>query len=179
LTYFILRLTSLVFMIAGLALLLAAGASAHLVAKPVGKSLTARAEAQERNLAHARYVCRRGANANKRWHCAWVPILERELAKTRARLVPPAPMGRWHGVAVCESDIKGTGQPDWHINTGNGFYGGLQFVTSTWLWAQRLHGRYYASRADLATPAQQVLVAEALRLHDGLGHWPHCRRFFR
>ena len=50
-----------------------------------------------------------------------------------------------------------------------GYYGGLQFRTSTWLGAG---GGQYAPRADLASREQQIAVASTL----GLGHWPQCGR---
>src|SRR3712207_4131601 len=53
----------------------------------------------------------------------------------------------WSGVADCESG------GDWSINTGNGYYGGLQFSQSTW---EAYGGTAYASRADLASPAEQI-----------------------
>jgi LysM repeat protein len=74
----------------------------------------------------------------------------------------------WTGVANCESS------GNWHINTGNGYYGGLQFSSSTWL---AYGGGQYASRADLATPSQQVAVAEAVLDGQGVGAWPHCGRY--
>ncbi len=55
----------------------------------------------------------------------------------------------------------------WATNTGNGYYGGLQFDYGTWF----AHGGgVFAARADLATPAQQALVASRLT-YDG---WPNC-----
>ncbi len=74
----------------------------------------------------------------------------------------------WTGVAQCESS------GNWHINTGNGYYGGLQFSSSTWL---GYGGGQYASRADLATPAQQVEIAERVLDGQGIGAWPHCGRY--
>jgi LysM repeat protein len=71
----------------------------------------------------------------------------------------------WTGVAQCESG------GNWHINTGNGFYGGLQFTESTWL---GLGGGAFASRADLATPDQQVQIAEKVLASQGIGAWPVC-----
>src|SRR3954454_17185513 len=56
----------------------------------------------------------------------------------------------WDRVAACESTNN------WHINTGNGYYGGLQFSQSTW---SGYHGGKYASRADLASRTEQILVA--------------------
>jgi LysM repeat protein len=69
----------------------------------------------------------------------------------------------WDAIAACESG------GNWAINTGNGYYGGLQFTQQTWAGAG---GLAYAPRADLATPAQQIAVASTL----GLGNWPVCGR---
>ncbi|MEV6316959.1 transglycosylase family protein [Streptomyces sp. NPDC051776] len=76
-----------------------------------------------------------------------------------------APVDTWDKVAECES----TG--DWSINTGNGFYGGLQFTQSTW---EEYGGTAYAPRADLATKDQQIAVAEKVRFGQGPGAWPAC-----
>jgi LysM repeat protein len=67
----------------------------------------------------------------------------------------------WDGVAACESG------GNWAINTGNGYYGGLQFTQQTWAGAG---GLAYAPRADLASPAQQIAVASRL----GMNNWPVC-----
>ncbi|MET9532931.1 transglycosylase family protein [Streptomyces sp. NPDC006649] len=71
----------------------------------------------------------------------------------------------WDKVARCES----TG--DWQINTGNGYYGGLQFSRSTW---QAYGGGVYAARADLATERQQIAVAEKVLRAQGPTAWPVC-----
>ncbi|WP_335939643.1 transglycosylase family protein [Streptomyces sp. PTD5-9] len=71
----------------------------------------------------------------------------------------------WEKVAACES----TG--DWHINNGNGYFGGLQFSRSTWA---AYGGTVYAPRADLATRAEQIAVAEKVLKGQGPGAWPHC-----
>lgn len=64
--------------------ILAEPASAYsLVAKPRGPGLEQREASQAANLAHVRYVCRRGRGAHRRFACAWKPILVRELAETR------------------------------------------------------------------------------------------------
>jgi uncharacterized protein YabE (DUF348 family) len=68
----------------------------------------------------------------------------------------------WDAIAQCESTNN------WSINTGNGYYGGLQFDISTWLSAG---GGAYAPRADLATKAQQIAVAENLYASRGLSPW--------
>ncbi|MGW6273433.1 transglycosylase family protein [Streptomyces sp. NPDC055060] len=75
--------------------------------------------------------------------------------------------GRWNCLAECES----TGR--WHVNTGNGFYGGLQFKQSTW---EEFGGLKYARRADLATKAEQIKVAEAVLRVQGWKAWPVCSK---
>ena len=79
----------------------------------------------------------------------------------------PASSGgvNWSAVAACESG------GNWSINTGNGFYGGLQFTEGTWL---ANGGGQYASSADVATPAQQIAVAERVLASQGIGAWPVC-----
>ncbi|MEU6416294.1 transglycosylase family protein [Streptomyces spiralis] len=76
-----------------------------------------------------------------------------------------ATASEWDAVAQCESG------GNWSINTGNGFYGGLQFTNSTWA---AYGGTAYASRADLATKAQQIAVAEKVLAGQGKGAWPVC-----
>ena len=73
--------------------------------------------------------------------------------------------GVWDRVAACESG------GNWHINTGNGFYGGLQFTSSTWL---AYGGGSYAPRADLASPSAQIAVAQKVLASQGPGAWPVC-----
>ncbi|MFI5683528.1 transglycosylase family protein [Streptomyces sp. NPDC051636] len=71
----------------------------------------------------------------------------------------------WNKVAACESS------GNWSINTGNGYYGGLQFTQSTW---EAYGGTRYAPRADLATRDQQIAVAEKVLDGQGPGAWPVC-----
>ncbi|MBY8876866.1 transglycosylase family protein [Actinacidiphila acidipaludis] len=73
-----------------------------------------------------------------------------------------ASVATWDAVAQCESG------GNWHINTGNGYYGGLQFSQSSWAAAG---GLQYASRADLATKDQQIAVAEKLLAMQGPSAW--------
>jgi len=68
----------------------------------------------------------------------------------------------WDSVAQCESS------GNWSINTGNGYYGGLQFTQSTWAASG---GLQYAARADLATKAQQIAIAENTLAGQGWGAW--------
>ncbi|GJF27802.1 transglycosylase [Kitasatospora sp. NE20-6] len=76
-----------------------------------------------------------------------------------------ASVSTWDAVAQCESG------GNWAINTGNGFYGGLQFTNSTWA---AFGGTAYASQANLATKAQQISVAEKVLASQGPGAWPVC-----
>lgn len=64
---------------------------------------------------------------------------------------------------------KGESSGDWHINTGNGYFGGLQFKQSSW---ELAGGTQYAPRADLATREQQIAAAERLLAIQGPGAWP-------
>ncbi|MFD0526191.1 transglycosylase family protein [Kitasatospora arboriphila] len=73
----------------------------------------------------------------------------------------------WDAVARCESG------GNWSINTGNGFYGGLQFTASTW---RAYGGTAYASQANRASKAQQIAVAEKVLASQGPGAWPVCSR---
>jgi len=74
----------------------------------------------------------------------------------------------WSGVAQCESG------GNWSINTGNGFYGGLQFTQGTWA---AYGGTAYAPRADLASPSSQIAVAEKVLAGQGVGAWPVCGKY--
>jgi LysM repeat protein len=76
-----------------------------------------------------------------------------------------ADVDTWNKVAACESTNN------WNINTGNGYYGGLQFTQSTW---EAYGGTRYAPRADLATKDQQIAVAEKVLDGQGPGAWPVC-----
>ncbi|MEV0977275.1 transglycosylase family protein [Streptomyces sp. NPDC049915] len=76
-----------------------------------------------------------------------------------------ADVSTWNKVAACESSGH------WSVNTGNGYYGGLQFTQSTWA---AYGGTAYAARADLATRRQQIAVAEEVLDGQGPGAWPVC-----
>ena len=80
---------------------------------------------------------------------------------------PPASSGgaNWSAIAACESG--GT----WSANTGNGFYGGLQFTEQTWL---AYGGGQYASSANLASESEQIAVADRVLAGQGIGAWPVC-----
>ncbi|MFE7762473.1 transglycosylase family protein [Streptomyces sp. NPDC057438] len=78
-----------------------------------------------------------------------------------------ADSGVWDRIAKCESG------GDWHINTGNGYYGGLQFAASTW---RAYGGTAYAATADRASRSQQIAVATKVQRAQGWGAWPTCSR---
>ena len=86
---------------------------------------------------------------------------------TKKPPVPAIPDGAvWDRLAQCESG------GNWAINTGNGYYGGLQFNISTW---NANGGGAYASRPDLATREQQIAIATKVRDNrGGYGAWPAC-----
>ncbi|WP_258053109.1 LysM peptidoglycan-binding domain-containing protein [Streptomyces sp. Ru73] len=73
--------------------------------------------------------------------------------------------GVWDRIAACESG------GNWHINTGNGFYGGLQFTASTW---RAFGGHEYAPSAHQAGRAEQIAVAAKVQAAQGWGAWPVC-----
>ncbi|MFP1629099.1 transglycosylase family protein [Streptomyces sp. 5K101] len=76
-----------------------------------------------------------------------------------------ATASEWDAVAQCESG------GNWSINTGNGYYGGLQFSASTWA---AYGGTAYAPSADQASKSQQIAIAEKVLAGQGKGAWPSC-----
>ncbi|MFJ3643223.1 transglycosylase family protein [Streptomyces sp. NPDC090108] len=73
--------------------------------------------------------------------------------------------GVWDRIAQCESG------GNWHINTGNGYYGGLQFSAGTW---RAYGGSAYAPTADQASRSAQIAVATKVQGAQGWGAWPVC-----
>jgi len=71
----------------------------------------------------------------------------------------------WERLAHCESGGR------WHINTGNGYYGGLQISPSTWAGHG---GRKFASLPNRATKGEQIRIAERIKRSQGWGAWPAC-----
>ncbi|WP_409237104.1 transglycosylase family protein [Streptomyces sp. PA5.6] len=76
-----------------------------------------------------------------------------------------ADSGVWDRIARCESG------GNWQTNTGNGYYGGLQFSAGTW---RAYGGGAYAPTADRASKAQQIAVAARVQRAQGWGAWPSC-----
>ncbi|GAB3443431.1 hypothetical protein GCM10027517_21870 [Phycicoccus ginsengisoli] len=104
------------------------------------------------------------------------PVARLVAVGTKARPAAPAPSAgntsgaginlanaaMWDRIAQCESG------GNWHINTGNGYYGGLQFDSGSWL---ANGGGDFAPRADLASREQQITVANRYYAKAGLGPW--------
>ncbi|GAB3588464.1 transglycosylase family protein [Calidifontibacter terrae] len=97
------------------------------------------------------------------------PVAPKRTTTTTPRTTAPSTGGldlrraaMWDRIAQCES----TG--NWSINTGNGYYGGLQFDIGTWLGAG---GGRFAARPDLASRAQQITIANKVYDSRGLGPW--------
>lgn len=92
-----------------------------------------------------------------------------EPSYTQPPAAEPAPVvasgSVWDSLAQCESG------GNWAINTGNGYYGGLQFSAGTW---NAYGGGQYAATADQATREQQIAVAEKVQAAQGWGAWPAC-----
>nr|WSX51541.1 transglycosylase family protein [Streptomyces sp. NBC_00974] len=76
-----------------------------------------------------------------------------------------ATTSEWDRVASCEAG------GNWAINTGNGYYGGLQFSSSTWA---AYGGKAYAAQANQASKSQQIAIAEKVLKGQGKGAWPSC-----
>ena len=88
--------------------------------------------------------------------------------KTKQRPAPrPRHYHAWKRIAACESGNR------WHINTGNGYYGGLQISPGTW---RAFGGLRYARLPHGAGKLKQMRVAERILRGQGWGAWPHCSR---
>jgi hypothetical protein len=84
-----------------------------------------------------------------------------------AAFAGPARQDPWDQVAQCESG------GNWNANTGNGYYGGLQFTRGTW---HSFGGGAYAGSADRATRSQQIAIAEKVLRAQGWRAWPTCSK---
>ena len=73
-----------------------------------------------------------------------------------------APASTWDALAQCESG------GNWATNTGNGFYGGLQFTQQSW------NGVGMSGSPMNASREQQIEAAERLLAQQGWGAWPAC-----
>jgi hypothetical protein len=168
------------------ALAVAPAANAHLVTQPEAPGLDARLASQTENAKHARFVCNRGANANRRWHCVWVPILERELAKTRYAILVRQRRARAEAAhnpsgvrgiicqvfgAECAGAIRVV-----HCETGGTF--NPRIVSSNGLYFGIFQqGAYSRSTYGFGWDAwSQARAAKRHRDAEGWGPWPTCSR---
>jgi hypothetical protein len=106
-------------------------------------------------------------------HARQIAEWEAELERQRRATLAPRPHGParqavtgsvWDRLAQCESG------GNWHINTGNGYYGGLQFSASSWAWVGG-HGLPHEHSRET-----QIAMAERLLARQGWGAWPSCSR---
>lgn len=141
----------------------ASRADVHRVSRSAAHRQTIR-EIREENRARIAAERREAARETRRVTRAEIRHEAQERREAEVVSVPSSG-ANWDGLAQCESSGV------WDINTGNGYYGGLQFSSSTWL---SFGGGRYASRADLASREQQIAVAEKVLAAQGRGAWPHC-----
>ncbi len=96
------------------------------------------------------------------------PARERAASAPAPTAAPPSYSGDsvWDDLAKCESG------GNWSINTGNGYYGGLQFNHGTW---HDYGGGEFADYPHQASRDQQIAVAERLHAARGYAPWPACR----
>lgn len=88
-------------------------------------------------------------------------VVSRPAAPAAAPAAAPS-SGVWYQIAQCESG------GNWAINTGNGFYGGLQFTLSSW---HAVGGSGYPNQASAS---EQIARAQILQARQGWSAWPAC-----
>ena len=102
---------------------------------------------------------------------AFLAIVATTTTTTTLRPQPKTPTvvtgNVWDDLAYCETGGR------WDTNTGNGYYGGLQFAATSWT---GFGGEEFAPMAHLATREQQIIVAERILARMGFGAWPGCSR---
>ncbi len=96
-----------------------------------------------------------------------VAAMTTPLVFAASALASPVPQDPWDSVAMCESG------GNWSANTGNGYFGGLQFSHGTW---RSFGGGAYAGTANQASRSQQIAVAEKVLRAQGWKAWPACSR---
>jgi resuscitation-promoting factor RpfA len=125
----------------------------------------AQQRAQKRSGTSGRGRHRKPSNHTRTLGLATAPLVAAIPLAAASALPASAATSAWDRLAGCESG------GNWDINTGNGYYGGLQFADGTW---DGNGGEKYASRADLATRAEQIVIASKLLNSSGWGPWPAC-----
>ena len=125
----------------------------------------AQQRAQKRSGRSGRGQHRKPSNHTRTLGLATAPLVAAIPLAAASASPASAATSAWDRLAGCESG------GNWGINTGNGYYGGLQFADGTW---DGNGGEKYASRADLATRAEQIVIASKLLNSSGWGPWPAC-----
>ncbi len=125
----------------------------------------AQQRAQKRSGTSGRGRHRKPSNHTRTLGLATAPLVVAIPLAAASASPASAATSAWDRLAGCESG------GNWGINTGNGYYGGLQFADGTW---DGYGGEKYASRADLATRAEQIVIASKLLNSSGWGPWPAC-----
>lgn len=109
---------------------------------------------------------KKAASSEKRESSASANRSSERKSSNTGKSAPAAASGSvWDRLAQCESG------GNWSINTGNGYYGGIQFNNQTWA---AYGGTSYAPRADLASREAQIAVAKKVQANQGWGAWPSC-----
>lgn len=93
--------------------------------------------------------------------------VDRQSAPKVERQAKPRESGVWDHIAQCESG------GDWSINTGNNYFGGIQFSKTSW---DAMGGQEFAEYPHHASKAEQIIVAEKLQDVQGWGAWPVCSK---
>jgi transglycosylase-like protein len=123
--------------------------------------------AREKRQDHLAAVERKGWSKDHFASSAKVP------AAAPAPAVASAPVrsssADWYAIAACESGGV------WNINTGNGYWGGLQFSPSTWF--AYGGGPFSGSGPFPYSSGQQIAVAERVLADQGPSAWPNCFRW--
>jgi hypothetical protein len=166
--------------LAGLWFLALAGvADAHLIARPKNDTLAARLASQERNLAHARYVCNHGGGDHRRWACearrGW---LAEERAKT-ARAMRPSKMEKawaWYRTSTtqCVCDHEGGWRTDSNYPYAGRFQMDPSFERET-AFGARMQRKY--GRANNWPPWAQVFHAFEVWSYAGWSRWPTYAKY--
>ncbi len=123
------------------------------------------AQPRTRSTASARARHRKPRNHARTLGMATAPLVAAIPLVAVSATPSVAASSAWDRLAGCESG------GNWGINTGNGYYGGLQFADGTW---DGNGGGTYASRADLASRAEQIVVAAKVLDGRGWSPWPAC-----
>ena len=97
---------------------------------------------------------------------ATVAVTGGTLATLGAVPAQAAPESDWDALAQCESS------GNWSINTGNGFYGGIQFKQDVWV---ANGGTQYAPMPHMATREEQIIMGKKIHAIAGWGAWPGCQ----